>query len=980
MPGLEFRYVGQDRLPTRLSEFDIERYFALSDSDVTAINERFRRDRRAGAAIQLVFLRASGQTLDHFGTLPRQLLRYVGERLGLPTPSIASLRTLYQRYKTQYEHQVWACKYLGLASIGDDQWAGLDAWMRQDAAESLTLDELLQHAHHWLYERRLLIPAERTLRDLGRSIWADAERRLLSMIQATVSEAQLLRADAVLSDQHGSSGMTVLEWLKTPPARHSPSTITETLSKVRFLKALGSHTWALDAVPIEKQRAYALRIHSRRPAKVRELKASTRTIELIFFLHVTLLELTDALLYQTGRRVSDLVRHAYDRTTFKQARSAVEYRQQLILIKTLVDDTRRSAAERLTEIGKLLEDLSDKPPTSHAASVRETLTDDHHRIRNLLVPLRELELSGRDTESSLRQLKILSLLHDRGATELPVDCEVPVSTSWRDLINGVDRVRAMRALEASAITGLRKGLRRGSVWISHSLSFRERDQLLIPPAQWERERDRHLLSLGLPHKAEPFLERLTSHLKAGLAALEEAREAGHITVETDGTLRLSTLEALPTDGIPRRTRDLMFKEIGPAQFADLMMEMDAHTGFSETLLARRARDVNELVSLYTALIAHGTDLDAKTVVAMVPQLDLVPIATAMRALEMPGRLARANERVVEFQRAHPITELWGTGRRASSDSMSLDTTPHLFYARVDPRRRIHAVGIYTHVLDQHGIVYNQPIVLNERQAGVAIEGVLRHNESRDDGGLVRLSVDTHGYTSVGMAVSKLLGFDLCPGLRNLVERKLYLPRGFTVPKGLAAVVALDISLRAVRDGWDELLRLVASIHSGRVSAVVALQRFGSAAQGDPVHRGADQLGKLLRTLFLCDYFSNVAFRRELQMLLNRGESVHQLQRAIYTGKVAPERGRRRDEMLAISGALTLLTNLVIAWNTQRMQATVDDWRRKGRQVDDEWLRRMGPAHFAHVNFRGILTFPIERYGEVLLEAAPWQRETATRRV
>jgi hypothetical protein len=62
----------------------------------------------------LVFLRASGHTLDHVGTLPRQLLRYVGERLDLPTPTIASLRTLYQRYRTQYEHQIWACEYLGL--------------------------------------------------------------------------------------------------------------------------------------------------------------------------------------------------------------------------------------------------------------------------------------------------------------------------------------------------------------------------------------------------------------------------------------------------------------------------------------------------------------------------------------------------------------------------------------------------------------------------------------------------------------------------------------------------------------------------------------------------------------------------------------------------------------------------------------------------------------------------------------------------
>jgi hypothetical protein len=45
-------------------------------------------------------------------------------------------------------------------------------------------------------------------------------------------------------------------------------------------------------------------------------------------------------------------------------------------------------------------------------------------------------------------------------------------------------------------------------------------------------------------------------------------------------------------------------------------------------------------------------------------------------------------------------------------------------------------------------------------------------------------------------------------------------------------------------------------------------------------------------------------------------------------------------MIAISGSLTLLTNLVIAWNTQRMQETVDSWRSKGQRIDDDWLRRM----------------------------------------
>lgn len=394
MLGFGFRYVGKDSLPSRLSEFDVEYYFALTGSDIAAINQKFRRAGRAGAAVQLAFLRASGRTLDQLNTLPRQLLRYVGEKLGLPTPTIASLRTIYQRYPTLYEHQVWACQYLGLTRIDDDHWRDLGAWMRQDAAESLSLEELIQHAHCWLYERRILIPSTRALLSLARSIWAGIERDLLVTIEAVVPLAQRAAAEAAVFAQHATSGTTVLEWLKTPPARHSPSTINETLAKIRFLKGLGAHTWVFDAIPIEKQRAYGQRIQARRPAKVRELKTSTRTIELVFFLRVTLLELTDAMLYQTGRRVSDLVRQAYSRTTTKQARSAIEYRQQMIKIKALIDDTRRSAEERLADIGKLLEGLSAKPPASHAASVRETLTEDHHRIRNLLTPLRELEFAS----------------------------------------------------------------------------------------------------------------------------------------------------------------------------------------------------------------------------------------------------------------------------------------------------------------------------------------------------------------------------------------------------------------------------------------------------------------------------------------------------------------------------------------------------------------------------------------------------------
>ena len=116
------------------------------------------------------------------------------------------------------------------------------------------------------------------------------------------------------------------------------------------------------------------------------------------------------------------------------------------------------------------------------------------------------------------------------------------------------------------------------------------------------------------------------------------------------------------------------------------------------------------------------------------------------------------------------------------------------------------------------------------------------------------------------------------------------------------------------------------------------------------------------TLFLCDLLSNKTFRRELLRILSHGESTHTLTRAIHYGSISAARGRRREELIAISGSLTLLTNLTMAWMTHHMQAVLDGWRREsGRGVDTDVLRHIGPVHSAGINFRGTFDFPTQKY-------------------
>ena len=90
-----------------------------------------------------------------------------------------------------------------------------------------------------------------------------------------------------------------------------------------------------------------------------------------------------------------------------------------------------------------------------------------------------------------------------------------------------------------------------------------------------------------------------------------------------------------------------------------------------------------------------------------------------------------------------------------------------------------------------------------------------------------------------------------------------------------------------------------------------MARFGSAARGDPLHEVGVGIGRLLRTIFLADYFVKPAFRRELLRVLNRGEATNALKRLIYTGRVASYQAKSEDEMQAVADALSLLANIVM---------------------------------------------------------------------
>jgi hypothetical protein len=72
----------------------------------------------------------------------------------------------------------------------------------------------------------------------------------------------------------------------------------------------------------------------------------------------------------------------------------------------------------------------------------------------------------------------------------------------------------------------------------------------------------------------------------------------------------------------------------------------------------------------------------------------------------------------------------------------------------------------------------------------------------------------------------------------------------------------------------------------------------------------------------------------------------------------------------ISGALTLLTNAVITYNTWKLHQVLERRKACGRPVPpDEILAHIAPIAFRHINFHGTCRFPLERYLDRLLPSA-----------
>ena len=119
-----------------------------------------------------------------------------------------------------------------------------------------------------------------------------------------------------------------------------------------------------------------------------------------------------------------------------------------------------------------------------------------------------------------------------------------------------------------------------------------------------------------------------------------------------------------------------------------------------------------------------------------------------------------------------------------------------------------------------------------------------------------------------------------------------------------------------------------------------------------------ELGRINKTLYLLNYIYNKKYRRRILIQLNRGESRHAVARAICHGQRGEIRKRYREGQEDQLGALGLVTNAVILWNSMYVKAAVDHLSASGKTFKDEDIARLSPLRYEHINFLGHYSFTL----------------------
>ena len=979
----------------RKSEEEIEEAWTLGPDEHILLSGKRGGATRLGFAVVLRFFAREGRFPD-----PEEIEKDAVECVASQVDVAAAEYRAYDHHgRTAEYHRAQIREAFGFrpATTGDAD--ELAAWLLEEVAPyEYDAERLMEAAYTRLRALKIEPPTPGRLNRLVRSSLRSYDEHFCETTLDRLSESSIVEMDALLSepdvpeDAAGDGADDVSSYRKQPtlarlrndPGRASAESARAEIAKLSRLRGVGLLDDLFWDVSPKVVRSYRRRAASESPSSLRAHPPAVRYTLLAALCFMRLREVTDGLVEvliqivhkigaRSEKKIEKVLLEDFKKVSgkngllFRVAEAALSDPDGLVrevVFPVVGEDTLSKVVKEAKSTGAAYQEQVQ-------LKMRSSYVSYYRPVISAVLGSLEFRSNNAAHRPVIRALGLLKAY--AGSTkryyededDVPVEGVVPAG--WQELVfkadgkgparNGFDRNGSARidrvVYELCVLGALRDGLRSKEIWVVGADRYRNPDEDL--PQDFDEHRERYYEALGQPMKADRFVEGLQQEMGKALSMLDaNVPHSLYLRLREKGNARIS-LSPLPAQAEPPNLNDLGIEVAGRwpmTSLLDIFKEADLRlglTGHFTTVASRQILDPETLRKrLLLCLYGLGTNTGLKRISAGDPDSGYGDSRYVRRRFVHKEQLRAAIACVVNGIFDARATEIWGEATTAcASDSKKFGAWDQNLLTSWSIRHRGRGIMIYWHVDKKSACIYSQLKSVSSSEVAAMIEGVLRHCTTMS---VDRNYVDSHGVSEVAFAFSHILGFRLMPRLKRLSIQRLYRP-GKGSPgayPNLQPILTRPVDWTLIRNQYDQMVRFASALYVGTAETESILRRFTRANLQHPTYRALSELGRAVKTIFLCEYLSSEPTRREIHEGLNVTESWNSVNSFIFFGKGGEIATNRLEDQEVAVLSLHLLQICLVYVNTLMIQEVLStaSW---SERLTNEDMRGLTPLLYGHVN-------------------------------
>jgi len=377
------------------------------------------------------------------------------------------------------------------------------------------------------------------------------------------------------------------------------------------------------------------------------------------------------------------------------------------------------------------------------------------------------------------------------------------------------------------------------------------------------------------------------------------------------------------------------------------------------VLGRYVKQEVDDLTLTACLIAWGTNMGAGRM-AEVSDIGYPALATTSDNFIRLETLNAANDLVSNAIAELPIFGQYDLGEaiHSSSDGQKFETRIHTINARHSPKYFGLKKGIVSYTLVANHVPINAEIIgANDHESHYVFD--ILFNNSTDIQPEVH-STDTHGTNEVNFAILKMFGYQFAPRYRDIYDKVGEALYGFKHPSQYDENWVLNpvrkLNPNLIIEEWENIQRIMVSLALKTTTQSTIVRKLSAFARKNKTRRALWEYDNIIRSLYLLDYIDSSPLRRNVQRALNRGESYHQLRRAISHANFGKLRFKTEHEQHIWGECARLMTNCIIYYNVMLLSNLLDYKRAAGDVQGAALIKQISPVAWQHINLYGRYEF------------------------